>query len=108
MAAATSCARSHTHTHPHAHDTHKPIANFRNGNGCNTVVYCKNEAGCGSGCSADVFGPFYGNKPKCVDGKFPYQMCSLKWNDDINAPIIYEENSADWLSMTTSKGFPRM
>jgi len=36
------------------------------------------------------------------------QMCSLKWNDDINNPEIFSEGSGDWVSMTTASGFQRM
>jgi hypothetical protein len=35
------------------------------------------------------------------------QTCSLKWNADINNPIIFEEGSGDWLAATTANGFQR-
>jgi hypothetical protein len=83
-------------------------SSYRNGKGCNTVVYCNNPSGCGEGCTNDGFGPFGPPDAKCTaDGKYPYKMCSLKWNADINAPEVYEEQSADWLSLTTANGFPR-
>jgi len=53
----------------------RACATFRNGGGCNTVVYCANSAGCGNPgeCSDAALGPF--GLMKCTeDGKFPYTV----------------------------------
>jgi hypothetical protein len=86
----------------------RACSSFRNGKGCNTITFCNNAAGCGSGCNNGDLGPFGGPSDKCTaDGRYPYGMCSLKWNPDINNPEIYEEPSGEWLAMTTAGGFPR-
>jgi len=48
----------------------RACADFRNGKGCNTVVWCANADGCGSGCSEQALGPF--PVLSCTaDGRFP-------------------------------------
>ena len=48
----------------------RACADFRNGKGCNTVVWCGNSDGCGSGCSQQALGPF--PELSCTaDGRFP-------------------------------------
>ena len=48
---------------------------FRNGNGCNTIVFCANGAGCGNSgdCTQQALGSF--GSAKCTeDGRFPYAV----------------------------------
>ena len=51
----------------------KGCADFRNGLGCNTVNFCNNADGCGSGCNQRELGP-YGTLQCTSDGKFPYKV----------------------------------
>ena len=53
----------------------KGCSQFANGNGCNTVVFCANSAGCGNAgeCTQAALGPY--SSVSCTsDGKFPYAV----------------------------------
>jgi len=60
----------------------KACKDFSNGNGCNTIVFCANGAGCGNAgdCTQQALGPF--GSAKCTeDGRFPYAVSlgTVEW-----------------------------